>query len=830
MPETIRPLFGLEFEVSFSALDASMQRVSPGRVLRKFMDVAGKRLVHLPGRDSNGIFLGNGARLYLDCGKPEITTPEVTTPTDACRYTRAGEEILLEVCAALIDEDPLVTQIILSRCNVSYGWNANAWACHESYSHRGDQNIASGFVPHAVSRIVYTGAGGFDNRSLGTEFLISPRVACLKKTISENTQSERGIFNTKDEPLNSAGYHRLHVICGENVSSIRAQWLKMATTAVVVAMVQAGLSPGAGLQLVNPVRAMRNIARDPTLTANVLTNQGRRLTAIDMQRQLLDKAKRLRVPGPINDWLPDCLRLWEETLDRLQQGVGAVQRSLDWAVKLELFQNYATGRGLPWERLEQWNKPFTRLARCVDERTHYQELPSASRLAWLRSMRGKLDSESELDWGELELVVALRQELFELDARFGQLGSQGIFNSLDAEGWLDHQVPGVDGVRQAMVEPPSTGRARLRGRVIQELARQDTPGACEWNGVWDLRKPRVLDLEDPFASEEKWRTLSGLEPRSTGNAPMMERALAYAISRYDRGEYETAHRFMRASRTWLDVGTDDPAHDSDRFLAWIQARRGYIDGAECLDPIYRGQPVSLDMISDYVQVHRFQGLRPGHEYHTWCQLGLDQLDNTLGANLRFVAMIRSTHAFDLLCFSRPFEAWDAFHDSLRRELIDELHPRVHARFLTEKADVARWLGRFEEALALLDEAHEIQMRENYKGDIADLTLTQRAKVMARKGDFEDAWELLAIALRTQRDDANVVGEARTRMLMERIRSRAVVDGDEHAPRESHERILAICRDRPALASCPLAYRIREQWRLWCAGRTLPGETDSFWGL
>ena len=31
-------------------------------------------------------------------------------------------------------------------------------------------------IPHLVSRIIYTGAGGFDNAAAGIQFMISPRV------------------------------------------------------------------------------------------------------------------------------------------------------------------------------------------------------------------------------------------------------------------------------------------------------------------------------------------------------------------------------------------------------------------------------------------------------------------------------------------------------------------------------------------------------------------------------------------------------------------------------------------------------------------------------
>ncbi len=839
MRNHIRPLFGLEFEVSLSALDARMRRVSPARVLARFMSIAGERCAHLPGQNSTGIFLGNGGRLYLDCGKPEITTPEVVTPTDACRYSRAGERILLEVCDALMSEIPDVEHVILTRGNVSYGGSTNAWACHESYSHCCDHDMADDFVPHAVSRIIYTGAGGFDNRFLGTRFLVSPRVACLQLTASENTQSNRAIFNTKDEPLSSAQFHRLHVICGENESSILSQWLKMATTAVVVAMTQAGLSPGADLQLLNPVFAMRRFARDVTLTANALTTAGRRVTALDMQRQLLEKAKRLDVPGPINAWLPDCLHLWETTLDRLQQGPAAVQRSIDWAIKLELFQNYVARRGLTWERLEQWNDLFERLARHshaqTDERRFGNDTLRIPPLATLREARRELDPQSKLDWDELDVVVALRQELFEIDTRFGELGKRGIFNSLDRQGLLDHQVSGVEDIRQAMVDPPNSGRARLRGRVIKQLARQGKLGACEWNAVWDFAGPRLLDLDDPFASEEKWTMLPGNREEqvegaqvegATGGRP----AMVVATALYDRGEYETAHRMMLVAHRGASRESDDAAQECGRFLAWIQARRGYTDGALWLERSYGHRPTSLAEIVDCLEVYRFQGLRPGLQFHLLCTQGLRKLASSQDADPAVTVKLRCAHAYDLLCHGRLDESWAAYHDGIRRDWMRTLQLRLIARILTERADLLRRLGRLDESIALLNVTRQLQIESRCTGDIADLTLTQRAKVTVQKGLFSNAWEMLQTALQTQRDTANVVGEVRTLLLMERIRARAGhvdTEPDEDAARA---RFMMLCETRRALTDCALATTIRDRWWQWCAGYMLPGQPDPFWGL
>ncbi len=107
-------------------------------------------------------------------------------------------------------------------------------------------------------------------------------------------QNFRGIFHTKDESLSSEGYHRLHVLCGESLCSHLGAWLKVGTTALVVAMIDAGLRPGDGVRLKSPLSAMQTFASDPQCKATVLSARGKRLTAHMIQRHYLEQAEALR--------------------------------------------------------------------------------------------------------------------------------------------------------------------------------------------------------------------------------------------------------------------------------------------------------------------------------------------------------------------------------------------------------------------------------------------------------------------------------------------------------------------------------------------------------
>jgi proteasome accessory factor A len=215
-----RFLHGLETEYSFTQFAEGGEVLDRRAGLHGLFLMARKRLESLPDASSSGLFLGNGSRFYLDAGNhPELCTPECTDPWQLVRYLKAGEASLMDLAKEL-DKPQLGVKLMRTaffRSNVDYFTRAT-WGCHESYQYRSRASAMSHeLVPHLVSRIVYTGAGGFDDRSPGLEFLVSPRVAHLERVSSDDSTAARGIFHTKDEPLSRGGWHRLHVLCGESL-------------------------------------------------------------------------------------------------------------------------------------------------------------------------------------------------------------------------------------------------------------------------------------------------------------------------------------------------------------------------------------------------------------------------------------------------------------------------------------------------------------------------------------------------------------------------------------------------------------------------------------
>jgi len=506
-------MFGIETE--YAVTGVAKDGASPDRepMVHRLIEKARDRIPSLP--DLNrGLFFGNGSRFYVDCGHhPELATPECTNPWDVVRYVLAGEQMLYEIAAEL-ERDDRNLSLKLFKCNVDYSGSGTTWGCHESYLHRADQLLLSRqIVPHLVTRIIYTGAGGFESLSPGLKFTLSPRVQSLAAVRSGNSTGNRGIFHTKDEPLSQAGFHRLHLICGESLCSETAMWLKVATTALVVAMTEAGVClVDESIELRDPLCAMRQITARPQARVAVGLPRLRLSTALAIQRHYLACAETHLRDSFMPPWAEEACRQWRAILDRLEEGPEAVRGTLDWAMKFALYRDYAQRRGFLWERVQQWTSVHARLRNKLGLAKHSDSSVPLSVLLGPKSpVRAEVTSlapylrENGLEWEEFEEFLRLRQQLFEIDTRFGQLGPDSVFATLDQQGVLDHHFAGVDAIEVAINEPPVIGRARVRGEFIKKVWEQNDYYLCDWSGVFAPDDLRQLDLSDPFTSEEVWR-------------------------------------------------------------------------------------------------------------------------------------------------------------------------------------------------------------------------------------------------------------------------------------------------------------------------------------
>jgi len=290
--------------------------------------------------------LANGARLYNDHSHPEYSTPECTTLRDLVAHDKAGERILLR-CAERMAES-LGAQPVLYKNNVDF--DGMSYGCHENYLVSRDvpmDDLITGIMPFLVTRQVFAGAGkvGVErHRAKGVHFQLSQRADYIDEEASVDTLAKRPIVNTRDEAhADRARHRRLHVICGDANMSEYALALKLGTTALVLSCIERGTAPS--MKLRQPVKAMRAVSWDLSLGERLRLEDGRRLTAIDIQREYLQAAGRLPPQDDDHRWV---LAEWAATLDQLESDWTPLADRLDWVAKHELLQSFTEAEGAAW--------------------------------------------------------------------------------------------------------------------------------------------------------------------------------------------------------------------------------------------------------------------------------------------------------------------------------------------------------------------------------------------------------------------------------------------------------------------------------------------------
>lgn len=303
--------------------------------------------------------LTNGARYYVDHAHPEVSTPECRNALEAVLFDRAGEEIVRRSMQVANEGLPPESEIVLYKNN-SDG-KGNSYGCHENYlvsRQTPFTQIAKQITTHFVSRQIFCGAGkvGSEHRGLIGKnsnpnlYQISQRADFFEEEIGLETTLKRPIVNTRDEPhCDPLKYRRLHVIAGDANMSEVATFLKVGTTSIVLSMIEDGAFPS-HLVIKDPVHAVRRVSHDPTLHAVVEMVDGRLLTAVQIQIEIIEAATEYAtrfgldsVDEQIGD---DVLRRWHHVVSCLQSDPLSVANVVDWIAKKRIVEGFAQRHGL----------------------------------------------------------------------------------------------------------------------------------------------------------------------------------------------------------------------------------------------------------------------------------------------------------------------------------------------------------------------------------------------------------------------------------------------------------------------------------------------------
>ncbi len=420
--------------------------------------------------------LANGARLYNDHGHPEYSTPECRTLRDLVTHDRAGMEILLACARRRAAEAE--REVSLFKNNTDF--HQASYGTHEGYLAARSvpfETLLFGMLPFLVTRPLFAGAGKVGVETDGPfakecQFQLSQRADFFTEVASVDTLARRPIFNTRDEAhADPRAHRRLHVICGDANMSEWATSLKVGTTCAVLELIESGWEPL--FRLRDPVRAIKQVSRDPALRWILELEDGRTMRATDLQRIYLQDAKRL-LDGSGAD-MAWTLREWERVLNDLETDWRATTDRVDWAAKRALLESFIEAEGLWWEDptlrsldLEYHHlDPERGLFLALEESGEMIRLsdpdvvtcatvrpPADTRAALRGALVERFGSEIErLSWGRVGLRAGSETRWISLPAEWGADAGRDT----EANGGLPNRLRAAKTVEEALVLMPPNG-------------------------------------------------------------------------------------------------------------------------------------------------------------------------------------------------------------------------------------------------------------------------------------------------------------------------------------------------------------------------------------
>src|SRR2546429_1284854 len=382
------------------------------------------------------LVLSNGARFYNDHAHPEYSTPECTTLRQIVAQDKAGERILAECARRRNQKLPAGFEVRLYKNNTDFA--GHSYGCHDNYLMRRDiawDRIVAGMLPFLITRQIFAGAGkmGIEAESAQGEpgvYQISQRADFFSVVVSIDTMNRRPLINTRDEPhVDASRYRRFHVILGDSNMSEWATAMKVGTTSLILDLIERGEAPQ--LEIAQPVDANKSISRDQTYDWIIELTDGRKISAIDVQRIYLAAARKAgKHSGGEAEWLLDE---WETILNDLERDPALCRDRVDWLAKKGLLDP------LQEEEKLSWNDP------------------------WLQSI--------DLAYHNVDLERGLYYELVR----------QGSARRVMAQG----------DIKTSIFNPPETTRAFFRGRAVARF--NDEISSIQWDEIvftngWQSRR------------------------------------------------------------------------------------------------------------------------------------------------------------------------------------------------------------------------------------------------------------------------------------------------------------------------------------------------------
>jgi proteasome accessory factor A len=200
------------------------------------------------------------------------------------------------------------------------------------------------------------------------------------------------------------------------------------------------------MTLENPIRAIREISHDMSCRRKVRLANGREVSALDIQREYLDRALRYADTKGLPPLEQKALEMWEYCVSTIENDPLKLDREVDWVIKHKLIEAY----------------------------------------------RAKHD----LGMGHAQVQL--------LDLQYHDITQdRGLFYRMQRKGMVERLCTDAD-IEAAVDTPPQTTRARLRGDFIKRAKERKRDYTVDWVHLkLNDQAQRTVLCKDPFKSRDE---------------------------------------------------------------------------------------------------------------------------------------------------------------------------------------------------------------------------------------------------------------------------------------------------------------------------------------
>jgi proteasome accessory factor A len=200
------------------------------------------------------------------------------------------------------------------------------------------------------------------------------------------------------------------------------------------------------MTLENPIRAIRDISHDMTCRRRVKLANGREVSALDIQREYLDRALRYAETKGFPPLEQKALDMWEHCISTIENDPLKLDREVDWVIKYRLIEAFR--------------------------------------------------ARHELSLGHSRVQL--------LDLQYHDVSrDRSPFYKMQAHGLVERMCTD-DEIDVAVDVPPQTTRARLRGEFILRAKERKRDYTVDWVHLkLNDQAQRTVLCKDPFRSRDE---------------------------------------------------------------------------------------------------------------------------------------------------------------------------------------------------------------------------------------------------------------------------------------------------------------------------------------